>query len=61
MSKVNKNVKNRMEESIVAFSEYEWKSSRGIKLEKRVCWNCKTENEGDSIICEKCGCKLEKG
>ncbi len=61
MSKVNKNVKNRMEESIVAFSEYEWKSSRGIKLEQRVCWNCRTVNEGDSIICEKCGSKLEKG
>ncbi|MBY9002148.1 MAG: hypothetical protein KGD64_14605 [Candidatus Heimdallarchaeota archaeon] len=61
MSKVNKNVRATMEESIADIKEYEWKSSRGIKLEKRVCWNCKTVNEGDSIICEKCGCKLEKG
>jgi len=61
MSKVDENVRTKMEKSIVDFNEYEWKSSRGIKLEKRVCWNCKTVNEGDSIICEKCGCKLEKG
>ncbi|MHA1401824.1 MAG: hypothetical protein ACTSQE_15845 [Candidatus Heimdallarchaeaceae archaeon] len=61
MSKVDKNVRAKMEESIEDFSEYEWKSSQGIKLEKRVCWNCKTINKGDSIICEKCGCKIEKG
>ncbi len=61
ISNVDKSVRAKMEESIVDFSEYEWKSSRGIKLEKRICWNCKTAYEGDSIICEKCGCKLEKG
>lgn len=44
MSKVDKNVRAKMEESIADFSEYEWKSSHGIKLEKRVCWNCKTVN-----------------
>lgn len=59
VSKVKKRVKTMMEESLVDFGEYDWKSNRGIKLEKRVCWNCKTVNEGDSIICEKCGCKLE--
>ena len=60
MGKVNKNIREIVEESIVDFRENELKSSRGIKLEKRVCWNCKTVNEGNSIICEKCGCKLEK-
>jgi len=61
VSEVKKRIKTVIEESLVDFGEYEWKSSRGIKLEKRVCWNCKTVNEGDSIICEKCRCKLEKG
>ena len=61
MGEVNKSVRAKMEESVVGFREYEWKSSRGIELEKRVCWSCKTVNEGDSINCEKCGCKLEKG
>ncbi len=61
MGSVNLNVEEMMEDSKVVFREDELKGNRGIKLEKRVCWNCKTVNEGDSIICEKCGCKLEKG
>lgn len=61
MGKVNTNIREMVEESVVDFRENGWKSSRGIKLEKRVCWNCKTINKEVSIICEKCGCKLEKG
>ena len=60
MSKVNISVRAKVEESIVDFREDEWKRNQGIELEKRVCWNCKTAYEGDSIICEKCGYKLEK-
>ena len=59
MSHVKERVESKMEESAVGFSEYEWKSSKGVKIVEQVCWNCKTVNTADSLVCQKCGVRLK--
>lgn len=59
MKQVKSRVEKRMEESTVGFSEYEWKSSKGMQIQEQICWSCRTVNSAEAIVCQKCGVRLK--
>ncbi len=63
MEKVRDHVEDTMAKSTVGFDAFDWKEGRGIKREERieiVCWNCRTLNSSNSLVCVKCGVSLKK-
>lgn len=62
MEKVRDRVDSKIERSTVGFSEFDWKTGRGIKNNERIeiiCFNCKSANSGYQTVCAKCGRSLK--